>query len=243
MSEISDILVVGSGGYIGQNSPYDFTPIDLKDGNDFLDLEPYAVNVIIFLAARLESTQGAYLYNYLLYKKLDEWLEEFPYTHVIYTSSAAVYGEGDLPHKENEYFVPLNLYGESKLAGEYHVREYKNHTVLRLGNVFGGDGGHGVTEAFQRGERKIFGSGEQIRDFVPVSKVWQVINAAIHAPDVWQGVFNVSLGRPTTINDWFEKHGDGVPEHVSTRAGDIDVSMLDNSKMVRALAEGERDRE
>lgn len=244
---MSKVLLVGAEGYIGSNCPFAHDWCDVKSGKDFLTLQPEPYDTIIFLAANLESTPGAYKYNEDLYMALDEWLFLYPATHVIYASSAAVYGEGDSPHYENDYLRPVNLYGESKLSGEYHVREYQAHTVLRFGNVYGqmnGQRGHGVTELFQDGEHTIYGDGSQVRDFVPISKIWQVIEAASNDWTIWQGVFNVSLNKPRSIREWYFEHRAAALDPIFSKAPEeIHTSMLNNAKMVAALAEGERDRE
>lgn len=233
------ILLVGSEGYIGSNCPFPADRIDLKTNQDFLEAYPKKYQTIIFLAARLGSSQEDYDYNESLYVQLDTWLEKYPETHVIYSSSAAVYGDSPDARLENEYPKPIALYGMSKLSGEFHVREYVNHTVLRFGNVYGkltGQAGHGVTELFQRGERTIFGDGKQVRDFVHVARIWEVIELASKFPFPWQGVTNVSMARPVTINGWFNIHGTGKPRYTTPREGDIYVSILDNSKMLKRMA-------
>jgi nucleoside-diphosphate-sugar epimerase len=240
MTPMSDnkVLLVGAAGYIGSNCPFPVDKIDIKTGNDFFKLIPMQYDVIIFLAAKLDSSAQSYHYNMKLHQRLDKWMELYPETHVIYASSAAVYGEANYSHVESDMLDPINYYGRGKLAGEYHVREYDKHTVLRFGNVYGrmdGQDGHGVTEIFKAGGNDIYGTGQQIRDFVPVSKIWQVIELAIDYPSYWQGVFNVSLNKPTTINEWFKKHGTGKPDYHLAREGDIHTSMLNNAKMVNRM--------
>lgn len=230
-----DILIVGSDGYIGSNTPLVADGIDLKSGKDFLETEATRYDTIIFLAAQLEATPEAYAYNERLYNALNYWIINFNDTHVIYASSAAVYGESPTPHKENDYLVPLNLYGMSKLLGEYQVREYPRHTVFRFSNVYGkaqGLPGHGVTEAFEEGGNTIYGDGEQTRDFIHVNELWRYICLAVNHPDIWQGVFNLSTGESITINDWFKEHGKGEPVYEPAREGDIRYSALDNTKML-----------
>lgn len=232
-------LLVGSSGYIGSNVPFACITMDLKEGKDFLAQRPRKFQTLIFLAAMLESEMASALYNERLYHKLDEWLIAYPDTHVIYASSAAVYGESTIAQKENSYLRPVNLYGESKLAGEYHVREYKNHTVLRFANVYGkmgGQPGHGVTELFQAGGKIIYGDGNQTRDFVNIVHIWKAISLARKYPEYWQGVFNISTSEPSTINEWFRLHGRGEPEYRPAREGDIFSSLLDNAKMNNRIA-------
>lgn len=235
----SDILLVGSDGYIGSNCPFECDTMDIKSGRDFTEKRPKKYKTLIFLAARLKNTNPDFIYNEFLYIQLDKWLNRFPDTHVIYASSAAVYGEGIRPHKENELLVPVNLYGKSKLSGEFRVREYENHTVLRFGNVYDrmhGQDGHGVTELFKAGHKVIFGDGNQVRDFVPISMIWRVIECAVKYPKYWQGVFNISTSDPVTINDWYKRYGRGEPVYEPVREGDIYMSMLDNTKMKDRLA-------
>lgn len=232
-------LLVGSDGYIGSNCPFGCDKIDIKGGQDFLKTEPRFYKTIIFLAARLGGTKQDYLYNERLYNQLDRWLVHYPDTHVIYSSSAAIYGEGDWYRKENEYPNPIGLYGITKLSGEFRVRDYDQHTVLRFANVYGkmnGQPGHGVTEIFQGGYSVIFGDGNQIRDFVPIEKIWEAIELAKNYPEYWQGVFNVSLSEPITINTWFKLHGKGKPKHIGKRKSDIHTSILDSSKMRSRIA-------
>lgn len=239
MLKNSGTLLVGSDGYIGSNcNMSDTDKMDIESGHDFLNQNIGPYDCIVFLAARLDPTKAAYEYNEGLYSRLDAWLKMRPNTHVIYASSAAVYGESSVVNREGDYPRPISLYGESKLSGEFRVREYDRHTVLRFGNVYGklnGQEGHGATELFQMGVKTIYGDGEQVRDFVPVSKIWQVIRMARKYPKYWQGVFNVSLSKPKTVNQWYAEHGHGDPDHVAARRGDIRISLLDNTKMRQRL--------
>lgn len=235
---MSSILLVGADGYIGSNCPFPVTRADIKSGKDFLKMKPEKFDTIIFLASKLGNGQKDLMYNEKLYAQLDFWLTEFPETHVIYSSSAAVYGEGNLFWHEYNYPIPINGYGHSKLSGEYHVREYDFHTVLRFGNVYGkleGKEGHGVTEKFRSGGIMINGDGNQVRDFVPIETIWKVIDLAVRNYRYWRGVFNVSMSTPMTINEWYEIHGRGKPMYVAERPGDIRVSKLDNVKMKKAI--------
>jgi nucleoside-diphosphate-sugar epimerase len=245
ISNKDDILIVGADGYIGSNrflqTDRQVFCIDKKTGKDFLDVKPQKYGTIVFLAADLANTDEAFAYNQKLYKHLDKWLKAFPNTHVIYTSSAAVYPDSPDPHKEDESVAPPTRYGDSKLLGEYHVREYKRHTILRLSNVTGsrpnGRKGAGVRDSFLDGSRVIYGNGSQIRDFVNVGTVWAVIDSAISYPQAWAGVTNISTGRGQRILDVFHGiNGASDPIFEPTRPGDVKCSILDNTKMMETLA-------
>lgn len=239
----SNILLVGGSGYIGSNCPIQgVDKVDLKDGSDFLVMPIDArYTTIIFLAAAaasIEQTVDDYLYNEKLYDRLDKWIAKNPQTHVIFSSSAAIYGESTRPVKESDYAAPMSIYGRSKLAGEFRVREYDRHTVLRFGNVYGrlrGERGHGATEAFQDGGYIIYGDGFQIRDFVPIRLIWKVIDAAITHPVLFRGVTNVGTGRGTTINDWYKRWNKMEPRYELPRAGEINYSVLNNDKMEKRM--------
>lgn len=61
--------------------------------------------------------------------------------HVIFSSTAAVYGEpANMPVNEDAPCAPINPYGESKLRAEEILRQQKmNHVILRYFNVAGAD--------------------------------------------------------------------------------------------------------
>lgn len=240
---MSNILLVGSEGYIGSNCPIkNIKKIDLKNGQDFLTYPiDNEIQTIIFLASakpNINQTQEDYLYNEKLYDRLDQWVKNNNMVHVIFASSAAVYGNTIKPSKENDYLEPINIYGRSKLSGEYRIREYPRHTILRFGNVYGhmqGKSGNGVTEIFMNGGNKIYGDGTQIRDFVPIRIIWNVINSAINYPVQWRGVINVGTGKGKTINEWFKGWGHGEPEYAPFIDGDVLFSTLNNNKMLERL--------
>lgn len=239
----SSVLLVGADGYIGSNCPIqNVDKIDIKNNSDFLIMPIDArYKTIIFLAAAgagVEQTVDDYLYNEKLYDRLDKWLAKYPHIHAIFASSAAIYGDSTRPSKESDYAAPMSLYGRSKLAGEFRIREYERHTVLRFGNVFGrmkGERGRGATEIFQAGGKTIYGDGTQVRDFVPIRLIWKVINAAVCQPLIWRGVTNVGTGQGVMLNDWYKRWNKAEPRYEEARLGDIYYSVLDNTKMTERL--------
>ena len=173
---------------------------------------------------------------------------------VVYTSSAAVYGDPVyLPVDEDHPVQPLSPYGASKYAAEVYVATYRRlygieGVVLRLANVYGprqdaaGEGG--VVAIFCRrlstGEApEIFGDGEQTRDFVYVADVVAAILAALRSGA--GEVLNVGTGKATSINELLSvllglSGQKAIPVYRPARPGDIRHSVLNPRRAQRVLS-------
>jgi UDP-glucose 4-epimerase len=167
---------------------------------------------------------------------------------VVYSSSAAIYGETrtmpvDLEHPKR----PLTPYAVSKLAGENYVLSYNelygiDGVCLRYFNVYGErqrfDAYGNVLPIFATraiaGENLIVhGDGMQTRDFVSVRDV-AVANISAAETHGARGAFNVGSGVATTINDLAAMVvgllGTSVGiTHAPPRAGDVRDSRADIS--------------
>ena len=132
------------------------------------------------------------------------------------STGGAIYGEGegrDLPLPESADRRPDAPYGMSKLAAEGYLDLYSrlhglSTAALRLGNVYGPrqdpHGEAGVVAIFcgallEGATPKVFGDGEQTRDYVYVGDVVRAFLAASDA-DV-TGAVNVGTGREATVFD------------------------------------------
>ncbi len=137
---------------------------------------------------------------------------------VVYASSAATYGKGKPPMKENTPPAPANIYGESKAEMERAAKSFcaKHPEVsavgLRYFNVYGPHEFHKLKAAsmvyqlyaqISSGKRpRVFKWGEQFRDFIYVKDV------ALANVKAWEyngsGVFNVGTGARTSFNKVIE---------------------------------------
>jgi dTDP-4-dehydrorhamnose reductase len=62
---------------------------------------------------------------------------------VVHFSTDYVFdGKGEAPWKEDDSTGPLNVYGESKLAGEMALTQWSRHLILRTSWVYGSRGGN-----------------------------------------------------------------------------------------------------
>jgi UDP-glucose 4-epimerase len=156
-----------------------------------------------------------------------EAMQEAGVDQLVFSSSAAVYGmvEGDSV-RESDPTVPLNPYGESKLIGEWLIRDQARATGLRYAalryfNVVGAGSpelaDHGrtnlvplVLDAVRRqASPVIFGDdhatpdGTCVRDYIHVSDLADAHVAAIGAlaqPDA-SLVLNVGCGRGYSVRE------------------------------------------
>jgi ADP-L-glycero-D-manno-heptose 6-epimerase len=135
-------------------------------------------------------------------------------TSVVYASSAATYGIGELINREDQQPKPANVYAFSKvildnLAREYSKR-YSNWRIVgvRYFNVYGPREAHKkaassmmyqLAQQLKAGKRpRIFKHGEQMRDFVYVKDVVEATILGLQAPN---GVYNTGSGQPRPFND------------------------------------------
>jgi len=177
---------------------------------------------------------------------------------VVYASSSSVYGDNtDLPKKEEKTGRALSPYALSKqineLDGDLFFRAYGlKSTGLRYFNVFGPrqdpNGAYAAviprwTGRLLKGEDcEIFGDGSTSRDFSPVPNVVQANILAALSDCAQHQVFNVGLGKSTSLNTLFSllrsevnkrqgRDNTAAPKYQNERAGDIRHSCADISKI------------
>ncbi len=169
---------------------------------------------------------------------------------VVFATTCAIYGDGpELPKVETLVPRPLTPYAMSKLAGEQlcamFTRLYGVETLgLRYFNVFGPrQDPHSAyaaaipafVDAITSGRRpRVYGDGEQSRDFVSVSDVVRANLLAAAAPVANGQVVNVASGRSVTINQVLVTLGRTLnrpvfPDYLAARSGDIRHSAADIS--------------
>lgn len=133
----------------------------------------------------------------------------------IFASSMAVYGErARLPIAEDAPVEPISPYGAGKLAGEMYVRQLSRYygfesVILRYFNTFGP--GQTLTpyvgvitifinNLLQGRPPLIFGTGDQVRDFIHVSDVAEA-NVLAMARPIDGTVMNIGTGSGMSVNE------------------------------------------
>ena len=167
---------------------------------------------------------------------------------VVFAASAAAYGADEtVPKQESMPALPISPYGLSKVSGEHYCRVwshvYELETVcLRYFNIFGprqdpASPYSGVISIFARAmidgrAPMIHGDGEQSRDFTHVDNVVEANLRACAMEKTAGQVYNIGCARAITINQLVQAINTAlgselVPKHVTSRSGDVRVSLAD----------------
>jgi len=148
---------------------------------------------------------------------------------MIYSSSSMVYQQStSWPHQESDLDTtppPKNIYGFSKLLGEYFCRAYRqefdlNYTIVRFFNIYGpGESHYGPEPGFAHvipdltrriisGQYplEIIGDGSQTRAFIHVADAITALVAILDHQDKTQNQdFNIGTTDEITILDLAKK--------------------------------------
>jgi len=173
---------------------------------------------------------------------------------VVYASTGgALYGEGrQLPATEDHPVNPEAPYGVSKHTVEHYLYLWKllhglDYTVLRYPNVYGPrqnpHGEAGVNAIFiglmLEGKRpRIFGTGEQVRDYLYVDDVVEANRIALERGS--GEMVNIGTGVGTSVNDIFRElkailDFAGDPIYEAPRPGEIQRIYLDATRAKEKL--------
>jgi nucleoside-diphosphate-sugar epimerase len=173
---------------------------------------------------------------------------------VIYASSSSIYGASpELPKHEGVLPQPISPYAVAKLAGEGFCRSFwevfaLDTVALRYFNVFGPRQDplsqyvvpRFITALMNGGRARVYGDGEQSRDFTYVGDIVEANVLAMNAEGVGGRVFNIAAGRRTSLNDLLQtlervtgRHVD--PSYEELRPGDVPHSHADVSAAEREL--------
>ncbi|MCD6126034.1 MAG: SDR family NAD(P)-dependent oxidoreductase [Thaumarchaeota archaeon] len=133
---------------------------------------------------------------------------------LVFTSSAAVYGELNNVAREDLKPNPISFYGVTKLECEkLCMRYYEEYgidiVVLRLFNVFGERAQGGVVKIFLERAREgkpliIYGDGEAVRDFIYVGDVVDALIKAALSGKASGRILNIASGKPTRVRELAE---------------------------------------
>lgn len=175
---------------------------------------------------------------------------------IVFPSSWLVYGRiaDRYPVSENHRTMPLSIYGVHKLACEYHSTLYSylyglNTVAFRISNPFGpfqsqGNRHYGIINNFINSalcdqDLVIFGDGRQLRDYIHVESLVELLMLAGLREDNNGEIYNVGSGVSTRLIDVAQsvvricgggriRHVDWPEEYWKVEAGDYraDISKV-----------------
>ena len=260
-------------GEMGSGAPVEFIQGDIRDVDAVraafgTQCEPCEIEGVFHEAAQvsvprsIEEPEASYAINVTGSLNVVESARRAGVRKVVAAASSAAYGDSDvLPKHEGMAPNPLSPYASGKLAMEgileVWAKVHGMHTVnLRYFNVFGprqaDDSPYtGVIAIFARRlidtlPIKIFGTGEQTRDFTFVDNVVAANLLAMDEGDnpntkVGPGeVLNVGVAERTSLNTLYQAMADlaGVelkPTYGETRAGDVQHSLASLEKAIAII--------
>ncbi len=189
--------------------------------------DPIKIDFVFHLGARTDTAE----FDYSIHQHLNVEYSQKMWNYctmnnipLVYASSAATYGEGELGYDDDhdiiEQLHPLNAYGVSKNEFDKWVLHQEDHPPFWVGlkffNVYGPNEYHKARMASmifhsfnqiqKNGEVKLFRShkdgykdGEQLRDFVYVKDVIAVCYWLIENKPQ-SGIYNLGTGKARSFN-------------------------------------------
>jgi UDP-glucose 4-epimerase len=267
---MSQYLVTGGEGFIGSRIAKEVGAIsyDIKSGKDILDETKLRTATtdckgIFHCAAKIsvpESIQKPNEYYTTNVTGTESVAKVANATSnkgaqkIVFSSSAAVYGETNSTVTETSPLNPKSPYAQNKIDGENILMrssgnpESPAHIALRYFNVYGpgqsaqyaGVITFFITNALKGDDLVIYGDGNQVRDFIYIDDIVRANLAAMRYNNTSFEIFNVGSGIETTINGLAHTiirltNSNSKIIYKDPRPGDIIYSNADVTKAERIL--------
>ncbi len=202
--------------------------IERKDLFDWLAATDRRVEFVFHLGARTDTTE----FDYAIHEELNVEYSKKIWNYcvqrqvpLVYASSAATYGAGELGYKDDHGLVeelqPLNPYGVSKNEFDKWALKQTEHPPywagLKFFNVYGPNEYHkgrmasvifhSFNQAKKTGNVKLFKShrpdfadGQQLRDFIYVKDIAKVCHWLMENK-ITSGLYNLGTGKARSFED------------------------------------------
>lgn len=187
---MKEIAVIGANGFLGSSLTSFLLDNNYKviavynNSTDNIDLRANLVSISSFLDSTynldyIYYTVGSYSSTHSDFISMNNTLYKvsikYPDSKLIYISSTNVYGEHKDVINESSAFNNPNLYGLSKLAGEFIVQAHKHYSIIRFTYIYG----RGITNnsflphiiksAKDKRVINIYGEGERRQDYLHIN--------------------------------------------------------------------------
>lgn len=222
----------------------------LKEHFDYIYLLAAIASVADSVARPYETHQINQEANVFILETIRQ--NKLPVKKVLFTSSAAVYGNNpELPKHEDSTIDPLTPYAIDKFATERFVIDYGklyniSTVAVRFFNVYGPRQNPKspysgvlslITQCLKNNQVfSLFGDGEQTRDFIFIQDVLSALHLIMTNNQAVHDVYNVATGKQsslrTIITDYQKVAGQPLQvKTITARAGDIKHSYADIAKL------------
>lgn len=227
-------------------------------GEDILEMNEYPEVDYVFHEAAQAGVRASWGNSFEIYtrnnieatQKLLEFYKDREIKKFVYASSSSVYGDAELPMREDSLLKPVSPYGVTKLAGEnlcyLYWRNYNVPTVsLRYFTVYGPRQRpdmaiHKFVKAILNGEEiTVFGDGTQTRDFTFIDDVVEANILAANS-EIEGGVFNVGGGSRISVNKLIKLLEEIIGKearikYIEKQKGDVWDTLADTTKISNEL--------
>ena len=227
-------------------------------GEDILEMNEYPEVDYVFHEAAQAGVRASWGKSFEIYtrnnieatQKLLEFYKDREIKKFVYASSSSVYGDAELPMREDSLLKPVSPYGVTKLAGEnlcyLYWRNYNVPTVsLRYFTVYGPRQRpdmaiHKFVKAILNGEEiTVFGDGTQTRDFTFIDDVVEA-NILAGNSEIEGGVFNVGGGSRISVNKLIKLLEEIIGKearikYIEKQKGDVWDTLADTTKISNEL--------
>jgi nucleoside-diphosphate-sugar epimerase len=239
------ISVFGATGFIGSKFCEMYPNNIIKiDRNDFF---PKTNNILYFISTTdnynvfSNPTIDVETNLIVLLKVLQNCKEGDIITFI---SSWSVYGETQLPAKEDAFCNPKGFYSITKRAAEQLLMSYCNtmkinYRILRLGNVIGiGDKGiskkknalqYLIREIQAGHDINLYRGGHFIRDYMDVEDICLGINLCVRSEKINE-IINIASGNPYVFLDLMNY----CKEKIKSKSNFIKIEPTDFHKQIQA---------
>ena len=256
------VLVTGGDGFIGNNivsllsKKWVVLKSDPPNSPDILSVlknnkyKPFDKIFHLGMPSSAPKMKGGNLYRETI-REFDGILNYSKKYHskLIFASTSSLYKNNSLPNKEEEEVSPFDYYTKSRFYMEQKALG-ANAIALRLFSVYGygeykkGKFANIISQMILNPKFKIYGDGEQTRDFIFVTDVAKAFILASNSKR--KGIFNIGTGIQTSFNEIADIVGikkrykeNPIKEYVERTQADIEKSQkVLNFKSEVSLKEG-----
>ncbi len=273
-SNLVDRLLEYGYKVIGIDCFSDYYPEEIKKANtsnalkknkfklikeDILEIDVFPEVDYVFHQAAQAGVRASWGKSFEIYtrnnieatQKLLEFYKNKEIKKFVYASSSSVYGDAELPMRENFLLKPVSPYGVTKLAGENLCYLYwKNYNIptvsLRYFTVYGPRQRSDMAiykfvKAILNNEKiPIFGDGTQTRDFTFVDDVVKA-NILAAESNITGEIFNIGGSSKISVGELIKKIEEilgkkAIIENIEKQKGDVRDTFADISKAKEILS-------